>query len=122
MLHEAGLPGEKAFEAKLEKMLSDEVRAKRLDLYYRCTAAVGVITDTTGLYVGNNGSLNGFVRGENGSAFVETIMAGGFNIQCLHYRVLVKMVKEKESLDAKIENAKAKTDLPGSAKENEQSR
>lgn len=103
---EVGKPGEKRFEDKLEEELTNEVNAKRLDLYYRCTGAVGVITDAKGLYVGNNGSLNGFVVGENGKAEIETILAGGYNIQCLHYRVLVKPIREKkESLSIRITRA-----------------
>lgn len=104
-LRAEGLPGEPRFDQYLDKMLSDEVRSKRLDLYYRCVSAVGVLTDVSGLYVGNNGSLNGHVVGEQGKANVETIYAGGYNIQCLHYRVLVKPVREKESLDAQIHTA-----------------
>lgn len=104
-LRAEGLPGEPRFDQFLDKMLSDEVRSKRLDLYYRCVNAVGVLTDVSGLYVGNNGSLNGHVVGEQGKANVETIYAGGYNIQCLHYRVLVKPVREKESLDAQIHTA-----------------
>lgn len=100
-----GLPGNPRFDQYLDKMLSDEVRSKRLDLYYRCVNAVGVLTDVSGLAVGDNGSLNGHVVGEQGKANVETIYAGGYNIQCLHYRVLVKPVREKESLDAQIHTA-----------------
>ena len=79
-------------------MLVDEVNGKRIDLFKRCSAVVGVITDATNLSVGQNLSLNGFIVGENGKARVETIMAGGYNQdtivnvnrgQCLHYRVLV---------------------------------
>ena len=94
MLSGTGAPGSKPFEEELEKLLCQDVDAMRLDLYYRCTAAVGVLTDTANLYVGNNGSLNGFVVGENGKALVETITAGGYNIQRLHYRVLIKPVRE----------------------------
>lgn len=100
-----GLPGTPRFDQYLDKMLSDEVRSKRLDLYYRCVNAVGVLTDVSGLTVGENGSLNGHVVGEQGKANVETIYAGGYNIQCLHYRVLVKLVREKDSLDSQIYTA-----------------
>lgn len=78
------------FEVQLNKMLDDEVNFKRADLYHRCSAVVGVITDATGLKTGSNGSINGVVIGENSKAKVETILAGGYNIQILHYRVLVK--------------------------------
>ncbi|WP_035796411.1 hypothetical protein [Clostridium akagii] len=76
--------------SKIKKILNDEVDRKRIDLYTRCSAKVGLITDATGLYIGENLSLNGFVIGENGKAEIKTIFAGGYNIQCLHYRVLVK--------------------------------
>lgn len=50
---------------------------------------VGKITDAKGLTIGMNGELNGLVIGDKDSATVTTILAGGYNIQCLHYRVLV---------------------------------
>lgn len=81
------------FESKLNDMLDSEVASKRVDLYHRCSAVVGIITDATGLESGKNGSINGVVVGEDGKAEVETILAGGYNIQCLHYRVLVKPLK-----------------------------
>ena len=84
---------DKEFEGALNKMLDREVASKRVDLYHRCSAVVGVITDATGLKTGNNGSINGIVIGEEGKAEVETILAGGYNIQVLHYRVLVKPLK-----------------------------
>ena len=97
-LFTAGVPGEPAFETALEELLTDAVQAMRLDLYCRCTAAVGVITDTSGLYVGSNGSLNGRVKGESGSAEVETIVAGGWNVQRKHFRVLIKPIQQKKDL------------------------
>lgn len=75
---------------KIEKMLNNEVNRKRIDLYTRCSEKVGIITDASNLHIGDNLSLNGFVIGENGKAEVETIYAGGYNIQVLHYRVLIK--------------------------------
>lgn len=34
------------------------------------------------------------IQGENGKCKIETIYAGGYNIQCLHYRVLVHKVND----------------------------
>lgn len=85
---------EEDFQEKLEYKLNKEVNFKRVDLYQRCSAVVGVITDAKGLTLGNNGSINGVVVGEEGKANVRTIFAGGYNIQCLHYRVLVTPIKE----------------------------
>lgn len=84
---------EKEFETRLNKLLDSEVKFKRADLFRRCSAVVGVISDASGLQTGFNGSINGKVIGNKGTAYVETITAGGYNIQCLHYRVLVKPIK-----------------------------
>lgn len=91
----ASFKGEE-LEARLNKMLNDEVYRKRIDLYTRCSAVVGVITDARGLRIGSNKSINGIIVGERGKAKVETIYAGGYNIQCLHYRVLVNEIKPKK--------------------------
>lgn len=77
---------------KMVKTIDDEVVLKRLDFYVRCSAVVGVITDASNIYVGNDGTLNGIVIGELGKGRVETITAGGYNIQILHYRVLVHKI------------------------------
>lgn len=86
---------ENEMEIRLSEMLDNEVIARRLDLYKRCSNVVGTITDAKGLKCGGNGSINGMVIGTQGKAMVETILAGGYNIQCLHYRVLVKPITEK---------------------------
>jgi hypothetical protein len=78
---------------ELEKMLNKEVKAKYEDLVYRISKVTGEIKDCSNLHIGSNGSINGFVTGEKAKANVETITAGGYNIQCLHYRVLVNKIK-----------------------------
>jgi hypothetical protein len=75
--------------AYLEKELESDKRYKMLDLIYRVTDVVGTITDASKLKISNVGNLNGFIIGEKGSAKVETIGAGGYNIQCFHFRTLV---------------------------------
>lgn len=81
--------------AILETFLENERKAKLLDLVYRITHITGEITDAEDLYISEKGNLDGTVIGEKGTAVVNTIGAGGYNIQCFHYRTLVKELKTK---------------------------
>ena len=63
-----------------------------IDLYNRVKAITGEVIDWSHIrYKGK--ALNGIVVGKNGKVNVETILAGGYNIQRLHYRVLVHEIK-----------------------------
>ena len=77
----------------LAKDLTQEANAKYDDIINRTNAICGKITDARGLWVGNKGDLDGIVIGERGTAKVQTIGAGGYNIQCFHFRTLVHEVK-----------------------------
>lgn len=81
-------------EEKLERLLNEEMKRKYEDLVVRVTKVVGEIKDCGYLTLGDNGSINGRIIGSKSDAYVETIYAGGYNIQCLHYRVLVKPIKK----------------------------
>ena len=65
-----------------------------VNLLDRVIEKTGTIVDASGLVVtaGNNGYavINGCIKGENGSCVVESISAGGYNIQRYHIRTLVK--------------------------------
>ena len=74
----------------LEAALDREVANRKAKLIARVEAKAGKIVDAGGLYMGHNRELNGLIIGEKKAVYVETIYAGGYNIQCLHYRVLVK--------------------------------
>jgi vacuolar-type H+-ATPase subunit I/STV1 len=63
-----------------------------MNLINRVTKYIGEITDFSNLYL-TGPAINGIVIGERGKVRVETILAGGYNIQCLHNRVLVKPIK-----------------------------
>lgn len=73
-----------------------DARGMILNFYNRVREITGEVTDWKNVHctVGTHGFpvLNGFVFGKDGVAEVESIFAGGYNIQRLHVRVLVKRV------------------------------
>lgn len=75
--------------AKLKKDLEDEANRKYDFIIERTNEITGKITDASLLEVGAKGDLNGFIKGERGTAKVQTIGAGGYNIQCFHFRTLI---------------------------------
>lgn len=79
--------------AKLQKELDIEANAKYDDIIERTNAICGKITDARGLWVSAKGDLDGIIIGERGQAKVQTIGAGGYNIQCFHFRTLVHELK-----------------------------
>lgn len=79
-------------EEELRKLLAKEKELRYAKLVRQVIAEVGVITEAKNLYDGAKGDINGFIKGENGVAHIWTIGAGGYNIQCFHYRTLVKKV------------------------------
>ena len=74
---------------KLAKELDREANLKYDDIINRTNEITGKITDASCLDVGEKGELNGYIIGERGTAKVTTIGAGGYNIQCFHFRTLV---------------------------------
>jgi hypothetical protein len=77
----------------LEKEIELDKNNKRALFVNRVKEITGLINDAKGLSIGDNGEINGIVIGELGKAKVETISAGGYNIQCWHFRVLVHKFK-----------------------------
>lgn len=84
--------GERSFEDamnRLKKDLDEEANRKYDFIIERTNEIVGKITDASLLQVGAKGDLNGYIKGERGTARVQTIGAGGYNIQCFHFRTLI---------------------------------
>lgn len=79
--------------ARLNADLRAEADRKYDFIIERVNAICGTITDASGLKVGAKGDLNGNIIGERGTAHVQTIGAGGYNIQCFHFRTLIHEVK-----------------------------
>ena len=88
------------FKGKSDEQIHDDnVQASEdliIDLIYRVRKITGKITDWSNIRAtaGTGGFtvLNGTVIGKEGIACVESITAGGYNIQRLHIRVLVHSV------------------------------
>lgn len=72
----------------LEAFLEAERKMRMYDLLVRVESIVGSVTDATRLIL-HGGNLNGIIIGTKGKAEVETIIAGGYNIQREHFRTLV---------------------------------
>ena len=77
----------------LEKTLESDKQAKLLDMIQRITGTVGEIIDASHLKINEKGNLDGIVIGKKGKAQIETIGAGGWNIQVFHYRTLIHKIK-----------------------------
>ncbi|NBK99966.1 MAG: hypothetical protein EOM50_18535 [Erysipelotrichia bacterium] len=76
----------------LNKDLEEEAKRKYDFIIERVNAICGQITDASNLKVGAKSDLNGIIIGTKGNAHVKTIDAGGYNIQCFHYRTLINKV------------------------------
>ena len=82
-------------QAKLEKDLQAEWERKYDFIIERTCAIVGKIVDASDLKVGAKGDLNGYIKGAKYIAKVQTIGAGGYNIQCFHFRTLINPYERK---------------------------
>ena len=78
-------------EKKLEEILLKDCKERYFQLVNQVTDIVGIITDATNLKI-KAGELNGIIIGNNGKAKVQTFSAGGWNIQCFHYRTKVSKI------------------------------
>lgn len=88
--------GERTIEealARLDKDLEQEANRKYDFIIERTNSIVGEITDASQLTIGAKEDLNGYIIGTKGTAKVQTIGAGGYNIQCFHFRTLINKAK-----------------------------
>ncbi len=78
---------------KLDADLEKEATRKYDFIIERTNAIVGTITDAGNLSIGEKEDLNGYIIGTKGTAKIQTIGAGGYNIQCFHFRTLINAMK-----------------------------
>lgn len=74
--------------ASIQEIISKDMENKKATLLYKIKGKVGEVTEVE-LHCGKDGTPNGYVKGTNGTVRINTIIAGG-EVQCIHYRVLVK--------------------------------
>lgn len=87
--------------AALQKDLNHEANRKYDDIIERTNSIVGEITDCSQLRINAKGNLDGIIIGTRGQACVQTVGAGGYNIQCFHFRTLITEMNVPESLELK---------------------
>lgn len=89
-------------EKRLNDILDKDIQAKYKNILAKVKKVCGEVVDASHLSIGNDGTINGIIKGTEGNAYVETIVAGGYNQnvivntkhgQIAHYRVLVHKIK-----------------------------
>lgn len=85
-------------EAKVRSLIEQDKVYKIVDLNKQLLDVIGTIQQGKYITVGWKGQLNGYFQGEKGVARVETIGAGGYNIQKWHLRTLIHKLKDRDSL------------------------
>lgn len=78
---------------KFATFLDKEASYKKADIIDRCNDKAGGINEVEWTYIGPDGRINGIISGPKGRFSIKSIFAGGYNIQCLHVRVLVHKLK-----------------------------
>ena len=76
-------------EKHLHEIIEKDAEKRKADFLARISKKVGNITECD-LRMASDCEINGTATGDLGTAKVSSILAGGWNIQKLHYRVLVK--------------------------------
>lgn len=85
----ASISREKEWLEEIDKLLEAEKERKYKDLINRVNEVTGKIISIDLMRIDEKGNLNGIITGENGRANLHTESAGGYNIQCFHYRTYV---------------------------------
>ena len=83
------------FEGMIEHLVKKESERKKKNLLDRIQKRTGDIVHAS-LRIGENNELNGTIEGKEGKVSIETISAGGYNVQCYHFRVLIKDLDKKD--------------------------
>lgn len=76
----------------IQQNIENEAATRLSKLYKQINNKVGEIISLN-LKTNDNKGFDGVIVGTNATVRIETVLAGGENIQCLHYRTLMKVIK-----------------------------
>lgn len=74
---------------RLLREADEVVKEQKTTILVKSFPKIGKLTDIKFRRIGDDGTFNGIAIGEKGTCEIRTIIAGGYNIQRLHFRVLV---------------------------------
>jgi len=75
---------------RIINIIDKDLVSRKAKFIKRITDKIGLDICDSLLTMGSDGSINGTVQGREKTVNVYSIIAGGYNIQKAHYRVLVK--------------------------------
>lgn len=91
---ERGMPYFGYSESDAIRKTEEDCETKRIQFIIRTNAITGDTITGAALHIDTaSGDVNGTIAGKDGTATVKTIGAGGYNIQCYHFRCLVREAK-----------------------------
>lgn len=73
----------------IAKLVKKDAEARKAKILKQVSVKVGNILECD-LQRNENGGFDGKIKGDKGQIYIETIVAGGYNIQRAHYRTLIK--------------------------------
>lgn len=77
---------------RIKEVAEHEAELKKAKFIQQIQGKVGNILEAS-LRMNPKEGIDGTVRGEKATATIRTVLAGGFNVQRLHYRTIVKVKK-----------------------------
>lgn len=83
--------------SRMKRNVKEVLEEQKLSIIFRSWEKVGRIRELKIARLASDGSFNGVVIGEKGAVNIQTILAGGYNIQVLHYRVLTNEIKNHDN-------------------------
>lgn len=75
-----------------EKDLLEERKSKSKYITFKIGSLIGNVIECH-LHFGPNGDINGWINGSKNKISFETVYAGGWNIQKLHFRFIINIIK-----------------------------